>query len=256
MVRRVERSGGLRRPVRGVALDGRAVGVLDGAQPIRDPGLAGGDGLAVAPAVGAFGQAAAGPLDLADVGLAFVGVRGDGEHGDVGGGVVQDKADRLGLGVAAGQGEDPGTVGLGPGLLGVDAALADPVMELGEDHVGPVDLVADGGEVLPDRAQVGAAVDGVFQQPGGLRLVRVGAGAGVPAQLGLEVRVDRSGFDEADQAAGEVPDSWGRAASQMASRRAVRWSTMVPRRSASAMPSSMSRSYMGRSGSGPASGSR
>ena len=44
----------------------------------------------------------------------------------------------------------------------------------------------------------------VFQEPGGLRLVRVGAGAGVFAQLGLEVRVDRSGFDEADQAVGEV----------------------------------------------------
>ena len=37
-----------------------------------------------------------------------------------------------------------------------------------------------------------------------MRLVRVGAGAGVLAQLGLEVRVDRSGFDEADQAVGEV----------------------------------------------------
>ena len=37
-----------------------------------------------------------------------------------------------------------------------------------------------------------------------MRLVGVGAGAGVFAQLGLEVRVDRSGFDEADQAVGEV----------------------------------------------------
>jgi hypothetical protein len=37
-----------------------------------------------------------------------------------------------------------------------------------------------------------------------LRLVGVGAGAGVLAELGLEVRVDRSGFDEADQAVGEV----------------------------------------------------
>ena len=49
---------------------------------------------------------------------------------------------------------------------------------------------------------------------------------------------------------------WGRAASQMASRRAVRWSTALPRASAAAMPSSMSRSYRGRSGSGPSSGSR
>ena len=44
----------------------------------------------------------------------------------------------------------------------------------------------------------------VSQEPGGLRLVRVGAGAGVLAQLGLEVRADRAGLDEADQAAGEV----------------------------------------------------
>ena len=36
-----------------------------------------------------------------------------------------------------------------------------------------------------------------------MRLVGKGAGAGVFAQLGLEVRVDRSGFDEADQAVGE-----------------------------------------------------
>ena len=82
-------------------LGGGAVGVLDGAQPGGDPGFAGGDGLAVAPAVGVFGQAAAGPLDLADVGLALVGVGGDGEQGDGGGGVVQDEADRLGFGVAA-----------------------------------------------------------------------------------------------------------------------------------------------------------
>jgi hypothetical protein len=119
-------------------------------------------------------------------------------------GGVEDDADCLGLGVLAGQGEDPRAFFVGPCLLGVDAALAHPVVELGQDHVGPVDLVADGGEVLPDRAEVGAPVDGVSQQPGGVRLVRVGAGAGVPAQLGLEVRADRAGLDEADQAAGEV----------------------------------------------------
>ena len=122
-LRGTECPGGLRRPVRGVAVDGRAVGLLDGAQPGGDAGLAGGDGLAVAAAVGAFGQVLAGPFDLADVGFSLVGVRGDGEHGDVGGGGIEDEADRLGLGVAAGQGEDPGTVGLGPGLLRVDAAL-------------------------------------------------------------------------------------------------------------------------------------
>ena len=137
------------------------------------------------------------------MGLALVGVGGDGEHGDVGGGGVQDEADRLGLGVAAGQGQDPGAVGLGPGLLRVDAALPDPVVELGEFHVGAVDLVADGGEVLPDRAELGTPVVAVPQQPGGLRLIREIAGAGVLAQLVLEVRVDRSGFDEADQAVSE-----------------------------------------------------
>ena len=177
--------------------------MLDGAQPGRDPGLAFGDGLAVAPTVGAFGQAVAGPLDLTDVGLSLVGVGGDGEHGDVGGGGVEDEADRLGLGVAAGQGKDPGAVGLGPGLFRVDAALLDPVVELGEFHVGTVDLVAGGGEV-PDRAKVRAPVDAVPQEPGGLRPVCVVARAGVLAQLGLEVALDRSGVDEADQAVGEV----------------------------------------------------
>ena len=44
----------------------------------------------------------------------------------------------------------------------------------------------------------------VFQEPGGLRLVGVAAGAGVLAQLGPEERVDGSGFDEVDQAVGEV----------------------------------------------------
>jgi hypothetical protein len=110
----------------------------------------------------------------------------------------------------------------------VDAAVPDAVVELGEDDVGAVDLVTGGGEVLADRAEFGAPVIGVFQQPGGVRLVGVVAGAGVFAQLVFE----------------------------MASRRAVTWSMMVPRLSASAMPSSMSCSYRGRSGSGPVSGSR
>jgi hypothetical protein len=137
----------------------------------------------------------------------------------------------------------------------VDPAVPDPVVEPGQDDVGPVDLVAGGGEVLPDRAQVGTPVDGVLQQPGGLRLIGVIAGAGVLAQPGPERRVDGSDVDEVDQAVGEVR-GLGPAASQMASRRAVTWSTMVPRLSASAMPSAMSRSYNGRSGSGPSTGSR
>ena len=117
--------------------------------------------------------------------------------GDAGRGVVQDEADGLGLGVPPGQREYPGAVGLGPGLLRVDAAVPDPVVEPGELHVGAVDLVAGSGEVLPDRAEVGAPVVRVSQQPGGVRLVGVGA-AGVFAQLVLQVRVDGSGFDEAD----------------------------------------------------------
>jgi hypothetical protein len=136
----------------------------------------------------------------------------------------------------------------------VDAAVPDPVVELSEDYVGPVDLIAGGGEV-PDWSEVGAPVDAVSQEPGGLRLVGVGARAGVLAQFGLEVRVDRSGGDEAERPWAKSGPC-GRAASQMASRRAVMWSMLVRRRSASAMPSAMSRSYRGRSGSGPSAGSR
>jgi hypothetical protein len=93
---------------RGVVSGHRLVGVLDGAQPGCDTGLAGGDGLPVAPTVGAFGQVSTVLLDLPDMGLALVGVRGEGEHGDAGGGGVQDEGDRAGFGVVAGQGGDPG----------------------------------------------------------------------------------------------------------------------------------------------------
>ena len=68
-------------------------------------------------AVGALGQAAAGPLNLADVGLPLVGMGREGEHRDVSCGRVQDERDRAGFWVVAGQGGDPGPVGLGPGLL-------------------------------------------------------------------------------------------------------------------------------------------
>jgi len=97
------------------------VRLFDGSQAGGDAGLAGGDGLAVAVAVGVFGQGAAVAFDFADVGFALVGVGGDGEQGDVGGGVVQDEADRPGLGIAAGQGERAGAVCVGPGWFGVDA---------------------------------------------------------------------------------------------------------------------------------------
>ena len=142
------------------------VGVLDGAQPGGDPGLAGGDGLAVAPAVGAVGPVGAGPLDLAGVGFALAGVRGDGEHGDAGGGGVQDEGDRAGFGVVAGQGGDPGAVGLGPRCLRCPAAVPGAGVSAGEQGVGAVDLVAGGAEVLPDRAEVGAAGDAVLASAG------------------------------------------------------------------------------------------
>jgi len=53
-----------------------------------------------------------------------------------------------------------------------------------EHDVGAVDLVAGGGEVLADRAEVGAAGDAVLHEPGGLGPVGVVGGAGVDAELG------------------------------------------------------------------------
>ena len=79
LLNRAGRSDGLRRPEHGAALDGRVIGVLDGAQPSGNPGLTGGDGLAVAPTIGAFGQVGAVLFDFADVGFAFIGVRGEGD---------------------------------------------------------------------------------------------------------------------------------------------------------------------------------
>ena len=197
-----ERSCGLGRCWYGVAFDGRAAGSFDGAEPGGDAGFAGGDGFAVAAAVGAFGQALAELLDFADVGLSLVGVGGDGEDGGVGGADVQDQADRVAVGIAIGQGDDRGSVGLGPGLLG-GQALAGSVVEAEEHQVGAVDLVAGGAEVLPDRADGGAAGDAVLHEGGGLGAVGVVAGAGVDAQLGLQRRADRAGFGEADQGLGE-----------------------------------------------------
>jgi hypothetical protein len=88
MLRRAVCAGGLGEAVSGVVVDGGAVSLFDGSQPGRDPGLMGGDGLAVAPTVGTFGQAAAEPPDLADVGLALIGMSRDGERRDIGGGGV------------------------------------------------------------------------------------------------------------------------------------------------------------------------
>jgi hypothetical protein len=190
-------------PERGFALDGHAVGVLDGAQAGCYPGFAGSDGLAVAAAVGAFGQGLAVALDFADVGFAFVGVSGDGEDDGAGRGRIEDEGDGLGFGVAAGQGNGPGAVDLWPGPLRVRSPVPGLVVEAFEQGVGAVDLVAGGGEVLANGADLGAAGDAVLQEAGGFGLVGVGAGAGVNAQLGFEGVADGAGFDEADQALGE-----------------------------------------------------
>jgi hypothetical protein len=66
-----------------------------------------------------------------------------------------------------------------------------------------VDLVAGAAEVLADQAEVGAAADAVFQQPGGLGPVGVGAGAGAHAQLHFQRRADHAGLGETAQALGE-----------------------------------------------------
>ena len=108
-----------------------------------------------------------------------------------------------GLGVVAGQGGDPGAVGLGPGRFRCPAAAPGADVSAGQQGVGAVNLVAGGAEVLPDRAEVGAAGDAVLHQPGGLCLVGVGAGTGVDAQLSLQRVTDGPGADEADQAVGE-----------------------------------------------------
>jgi hypothetical protein len=115
--------GGHGRIEHGIAFVCHPVGTFDGPQAGGYPGLAGGDGLAVAPAIGAFGQALAELLDLADVGFAFVGVGGDGEEGCVGGGGVEDESDGLGLGIGVGQGSDLGFADRGPGLPGLGAAV-------------------------------------------------------------------------------------------------------------------------------------
>ena len=204
MIGRATCFGGLRRPEYGVAFDGRAVGVLDGAEAGGYASFAGGDGLAVAAAVGAFGEVLAVAFYFADVGFAFAGVGGEGEDGGAGGGGIQDEADRLAVRVVAGQGDDRGAVDLGPGWRGSCHALPYPLAEVGEHEVGAVDLVAGGAEVLPDRAEAGAAAGAVAVEPGGLEMVRVGAGAGVDAQLGLQLGADGAGAGEAGQAAGEV----------------------------------------------------
>src|SRR6516225_8899592 len=81
-------SGELGRRERFVALNRCPVGVLDGPQPGGDPRLAGGDGV----------------------------------DGDVGSGGIEDEADRLAFGIAAGQGQYAWAVAFWPGLLRKGAA--------------------------------------------------------------------------------------------------------------------------------------
>jgi hypothetical protein len=75
--------------------------------------------------VGQFGHQPGELLDLADVGLPFIGVGGDGEHGDVGGG-VQDHADRLG----------PGILGLLVWVVAGAGAVAELGLQVGVDLAG------------------------------------------------------------------------------------------------------------------------
>ena len=112
--------------------------------------------------------------------------------------------DGLAFGVAAGQGDGPGFVDFRRRSLGVGTAVPGAVVKAFEQGVGAVDLVAGDGEVLADRADVGAAGDAVLQEAADFGLVGVGAGAGVDAELGFEGVADGAGFDEADQAVGEV----------------------------------------------------
>jgi hypothetical protein len=130
MFKRTACSCGFGRPEYGIAFDGHAVGVLDGAETGGYSGLAGGDGLAVLSAVGAFGQALAESFYFAEVGFAFVGVGGEGEDGDAGGGGVEDEGDGLAFGVAARQGDGPRPLDLRPRLLGERSAVPGPVVEI------------------------------------------------------------------------------------------------------------------------------
>jgi hypothetical protein len=57
-------------------------------------------------------------LDFADVGFSVACVSGDGVHGDVGGGGIENEADRAGLSVSACQDEDLGARSVRPHQLG------------------------------------------------------------------------------------------------------------------------------------------
>ena len=102
--------------------------------------------------------------------------------------VSQDEDGGLARGVAAGQGDDRGANGVGPGLPGRRDPAPDTFVEVGEHHVGPVDLIAGATEVVVDRAELGPGVEAVSQDSGGLRLIGV-----VPERACLRKPVLRSG---------------------------------------------------------------
>ncbi len=70
MLRSTAGSGGFRRAEYGVAFDGHAVSLFHGAEAGGYAGFAGGDGLAVAAAVGVFGEVLAVAFYFAEVGAA------------------------------------------------------------------------------------------------------------------------------------------------------------------------------------------
>ena len=57
--------------------------------------------------------------------------------------------------------------------------MSGAVVQAFEQGVGAVELVAGGGEVLADRAELSAAVVAVLQEPDSPRQVGVFAGVGV-----------------------------------------------------------------------------
>jgi hypothetical protein len=255
VVRDAQCSGGFDRAGRGVVLGGGAVGLLDGAQPGGDAGLAGGDGLAVALAVGAVGQVLAESLDLADVGFPLAGVRGDGVDRDLGGGGVEDEADRLAAGVAAGQGDDPG-----PSVSG----------QAGWRGPGPCRIRSWSSasirsarsiwwQAAPKPGQTGpGSVPRAVQYS--MSRAACGWSGWVPERACRRSWVLSAGvispvLTKRTRARAKA-GACGRAASQMASRRAVTWSTERPRLSAALMPRSMRRSYKERSGSSSSPGAR
>jgi hypothetical protein len=98
-----------------------------------------------------------------------------------------------------------------------------PVAGVGEHEVGAVHLVAGGAETGPDRAGIGSG-GAVAQETGGLGMVSVARGAGVEAEMVLRSRWMAPVLMKRARPWAKV-GCWGRAASQMASRRAVTWST-------------------------------